>query len=188
MDIVAHGLWVGIALAAAGRRRAIPRRTRLATLGLAVLPDLAQLLPLLGLAAFGTGGWAVLLAYANALPGAEPTLPPTVALLSHHLHCLLHSAVVAGAVTAAVLALARSWWLPLLGWWSHIVIDVFTHSAEFYPVPVLYPFTQQGFDGLAWNTPWFLALNYAAIAAAAAWLLVRRQRPRPGSSYGRRSQ
>jgi len=33
-------------------------------------------------------------------------------------------------------------------------------------VPVLYPFTQRGFDGLAWNTPWFLALNYAAIALA----------------------
>lgn len=176
MDVVAHGLWVGIALAAAGRRRAIPRRTWVACLGLAVLPDLAQLLPLLGLAAFGAGGWPVLLAYATAPPGAEPALPPMVALLSHHLHCLLHSAVVAGVVTAVLYAVMRAWWLPLLGWWSHIVIDVLTHSAEFYPVPVLYPFTQRGFDGLAWNTPWFLALNYAAIVAA-GWLALRRHPP-----------
>lgn len=178
MDIVAHGLWVGIALVVVHRHRPIPRRTALATVGLAVLPDLAQLLPLLGLAAFGAGGWSVLLAYATALPGAEPALPPTVALISHHLHCTLHSAVVAGAVSAVLYAVTRSWWLPLLGWWSHIVIDVFTHSAEFYPVPVLYPFTQRGFDGLAWNTPWFMGLNYAAIVAAATWLAVRWYRSR----------
>ena len=46
------------------------------------------------------------------------------------------------------------------------MIDVFTHSAEFYPAPVLYPFTQQGFDGVAWNTPWMLAANYTAIVLA----------------------
>ena len=73
-------------------------------------------------------------------------------------------------------------WLPLLGWWSHIVIDVFTHSAEFYPSPVLYPFTQRGFDGIAWNTPAFMAANYLALALAAAWLWLTpppaRSRPR----------
>jgi membrane-bound metal-dependent hydrolase YbcI (DUF457 family) len=91
----------------------------------------------------------------------------------------LHSAVVAAVVTAAIWFATKSFWLPLLGWWSHIVIDVFTHSADFYPVPVLYPFTQRGFDGLAWNTPWFLVLNYAAIVAAAGWLvLTRRVGPR----------
>lgn len=60
---------------------------------------------------------------------------------------------------------------PLLGWWSHIVIDVFTHSADFYPSPVFYPLTYWGFDGLAWNTPWFMVVNYLALAALAvvAW-------------------
>jgi membrane-bound metal-dependent hydrolase YbcI (DUF457 family) len=64
----------------------------------------------------------------------------------------------------------------VLGWCSHIVIDVFTHSAQFYPVPVLYPFTQRGFDGLAWNTPWFMAANYVALAAAACGLFFTRRR------------
>jgi membrane-bound metal-dependent hydrolase YbcI (DUF457 family) len=50
----------------------------------------------------------------------------------------------------------RTLWIPLLGWWSHIVIDVFTHSADYYAVPVLYPFTERGFDGIAWITPWFM--------------------------------
>jgi hypothetical protein len=38
-------------------------------------------------------------------------------------------------------------------------------SADYYPSTVLYPITRQGFDGVAWNAPWFIALNYAALAA-----------------------
>ena len=95
---------------------------------------------------------------------------------SHHLHCILHSAVVAAAVTLALRVVLGRWWLPLLGWWSHIVIDVFTHSADFYPSPVLYPLTYQGFDGIAWNRPDFQWLNYSALVAVTLWLLWRWRR------------
>ncbi len=175
MDIVAHGLWVGIGLAAARRKRDIPRGTALTTLAAAMAPDLVQLLPVLFAAVSRPDGMAVLYAYIAALPGFEPALPPWAAVLTHHLHCVMHSAVVAGVMTAAVWWLTRSLWLPLLGWWSHIVIDVFTHSAEFYPVPVFYPFTQRGFDGIAWNEPWLLLANYTVIAAALAWLFATRR-------------
>ncbi len=57
-----------------------------------------------------------------------------------------------------------------MGWWSHIVIDVFTHSADVYPPPVRYPITLRGFDGLAWNTPWFMVVNYAALGVIGLWL------------------
>jgi hypothetical protein len=53
--------------------------------------------------------------------------------------------------------------VPLLGWWSHIVIDVFTHSADYYASPVLYPLTERGFDGIAWITPWFMVANYLVL-------------------------
>lgn len=181
MDIVAHGLWAGLGVAFARRHRPIPAGTAAAVVALALLPDLAQLLPLIGLAA-SRGDIHVLHAYATAVPGSEPPLPPAVALWSHHLHCVLHSAVVAAAVTALAWAMLRTLWLPLLGWWSHIVIDVFTHSAAFYPSPVLYPFTERGFDGLAWNTPWFMAANYAAIVLAVALLLLMSQRRRASRS------
>ena len=65
--------------------------------------------------------------------------------------------------------------MKLLGWWSHIVVDVFTHPADYYPAPVLYPITQRGFDGLSWNTPWFLVLNYVALDMACLWLLRTRK-------------
>lgn len=170
MDILAHALWAGIGVTVLRRRRPIAPSTVAATVGLAAVPDALHLLPIIAWWAIGSGEWHAVLAYAVAVPGQEPGLPAMVNLLSHHLHCIMHSAVVAGGVSVLLWALRRSLWIPLLGWWSHIVIDVFTHSAEYYAVPVLYPFTQRGFDGIAWNTPWMLALNYAAIAAAAGWV------------------
>src|SRR5688572_20932926 len=170
MDIVAHGLWAALGVACVQRQRRVSSGSAVAVVVLAALPDVAQLAPLVVIAAFGDETWQVLWTYANARPGLEPALPPRVGWLVHHLHCLMHSAVVAGVVTLALLAVTRRFWWPLLGWWSHIVIDVFTHSADFYPSPVLYPFTQRGFDGVAWNTPAFMVANYAVLAAATAWL------------------
>jgi membrane-bound metal-dependent hydrolase YbcI (DUF457 family) len=178
MDVVAHGLWAGLGVAVAARRWPVSSRTALATVGLATLPDLAQLLPLLVAALFDGSGVRILSAYAAALPGFDPTLPPPVALALHHLHCTMHSAVVAALVTLALWAVRRAFWWPLLGWWSHIVIDVFTHSADFYPSPVLYPLTERGFDGVAWNAPLALALNCGAIVTACLVLLLTPRLPR----------
>ena len=178
MDIFAHALWAGAGVVLARRRwPRIAPRTVVLTMTLAALPDLFHPLPLIGWWLFGDGSLAVLRAYATALPTNEPVLPPWVALWSHHLHCVAHSAVVAAVATALLWAMMRSVWIPLLGWWSHIVIDVFTHSADFYPSPVLYPFTQRGFDGLAWNTPWFVLANYTALVAVGLWLLMSAPRP-----------
>ena len=179
MDTLAHGLWVGAALVAIGRRRPIRPRTAAATIVLALLPDVLQLLPILGWWVLGEGSASTLWGYAVAVPGSEPALPPAVEFWSHHLHCVAHSAIVAAALTLAIWARWRTLWMPLLGWWSHIVIDVFTHSADYYASPVLYPLTERGFDGLAWNTPWFMLLNYLLLAATglALWL-GRRRGPR----------
>lgn len=68
---------------------------------------------------------------------------------------------------------------PMVQLWSHIVIDVFTHSADYYEVPVRYPFTERGFDGIAWVTPWFMVLNYVALPAVGIWLVLS-HRNRPG--------
>ena len=176
MDIFAHTLWAGAGITLARRHWPIPPRTAASTVGLAALPDLMHLLPLAAWWVFGDGSADVLRAYAIAVPNQEPELPPLVALLSHHLHCIMHSALVVGAATLLLWTLLRSLWIPLVGWWSHIGIDVFTHSADFYPVPVLYPITERGFDGIAWNRPWMMALNYLALAAVGLWLFRHRAR------------
>jgi len=175
MDIVAHGLWTGAGLVFARRHSAIATHTACATVAAAVVPDLVHALPLLTWALFeGHDAMALLHAYAVAAPGQEPSLPPWVMAASHHLHCVAHSAVVALVVTLACVWALRAVPIALYGWWSHIVIDVFTHSTEFYPAPVLYPLSDWTFNGVAWNAPAALLMNYLALAAAWAWLLRQR--------------
>ncbi len=175
MDIFAHALWAGVGMTLARRRMPIAPSTVALTVGLATVPDLLHLLPIIGWWVVGDGSFAAVQAYAVAVPGQEPQLPPLVNLWSHHLHCATHSAVLAGALTLLLWAALRSFWIPLLGWWSHIVIDLFTHSADFYPVPVLYPLSDRSFNGLPWNTPWFMLLNYALLGGAIVWLLKTRK-------------
>ena len=175
MDIFAHAIWAGMGVALARRRWIVPTRTLIATVVLATLPDIFHLLPIAGWWVFGDGSFYAVRAYANAVPGQLPMLPEMVGIWSHHLHCITHSAIVAGAVTLLVWAVRRALWIPLLGWWSHIGIDVFTHSADYYPSPVLYPISDRGFDGLAWNMPWFMALNYSVLGASGLWLWYTRK-------------
>jgi hypothetical protein len=147
-------------------------------MALAGLPDVLQMLPLLAWWWLADGTWTAVQAFAVAVPGQEPWLPPMVGLISHHLHCLGHSAIIAGVVTWLVWRLRGALWIPLLGWWSHIVIDVFTHSADYYASPVLYPITERGFDGIAWNTSAFMLVNHLALAVVGLWIVIDSSRGR----------
>ncbi len=90
-------------------------------------------------------------------------------MASVYLWAQRHSDLLALCVTAASWRWRAKLGLPLAGWWSHILIDVFTHSSDYYASPVLYPLSYEGFDGLAWNTPWFMMANYAALIGLAWW-------------------
>ncbi len=179
MDILAHGLWTGLVLTAvAARRPARPFATSLVlpTLVLAVLPDLLHLLPMLAWSLTEGPGWSTVWAYMVAVPGSEPASPAWIRLGTHHLHCIMHSVVMAAVFTALLMLWRRRFWWPLLGWYGHILIDVFTHSADFYPSPLWYPISMRGFDGLAWNEPRWLVANYLLLALCAGVLLWRRRR------------
>jgi hypothetical protein len=176
MDIFAHGLWAGAVMVALATKP-LPASLWVWAVGLAILPDLGHMVPVTGwaLTQLTSAQWWQ---YATALPGQEPSMPHAVYLLAHHLHCILHSAVVAATVSALVWVWRGAFWWPLLGWWSHIVIDVFTHSAEFFPSPVFYPLTYWGFDGVAWNQPMFQTINYLALVLVWGGLLGHRYRRR----------
>ena len=144
-----------------------------------MLPDLAAIVPALLWSFTEAAPLQFLYAHITAVPGTEPPMPALADSLAHHLHCIFHSIIVAGAVTALV------WWkrcaltFPLIGWWMHILLDMPTHSGDYYPVPVFYPLTYGGFDGIAWTAPWMLALNYAALAGTYLALRLSRLRWTP---------
>jgi len=107
------------------------------------------------LVAVRAGSFADVRAYAIAVPGELPPLPPLVGCCRtpalRHAQPVRrrrrHAAALAGA-TLAVAAAAR------------LVVahrDRCLHAfGRLLPGPALYPITERGFDGVAWNTPWAL--------------------------------
>lgn len=72
----------------------------------------------------------------------------------------------------ATLALRRPP-LALLGWLSHILIDIPTHSRSYYATRFLWPLSDYSISGVPWWTPWFWVSTYCALGAA-YWLLWRK--------------
>jgi len=169
MDIVAHGLWVAAGAEWLRRRKRLTARGVGGAIALGVLPDVVQIIPV-AIWALWARDSASLLAYILAVPGGEPPMPAAVTSIAHHLHCILHSAIIAGAITVVAWIALKRFPFVLLGWWAHIALDVPTHSSDYYVVPVFYPLTYRGFSGVAWTTPWLFALNYTLLAVAYVWL------------------
>ena len=122
--------------------------------------------------------------YVSGTPLARPPIRPglddgqPLLLRSWDLYQFSHSIVIFAAVFALVWIIRRrpSW--LLLFWLLHILIDIPTHSMRFYPTPFLWPLSSYQFNGISWGQPWFMILNYSALAAAYLFLLVRRLRRR----------
>jgi uncharacterized membrane protein len=84
-----------------------------------------------------------------------------------------HSILVFAVCFAAVWFLLKRPALEMLGWAIHIFIDVFTHSGLF-AIKFLWPLSSVHLDGKPWETPWFLAANYLALASVYLWIWISR--------------
>lgn len=104
-----------------------------------------------------------------------------------------HSVVVFLLVFGVVTAATRRVVIELLGWLLHILIDVPTHSLDYYATRFLWPVSEYRIDGIAWWTPWFWAATYAALAVVyfvlwrVGWLAPLFRFRHPGSE-GRHSE
>ena len=152
MDIIAHGLWAAAGATAA--RKSANARIRLGWTGFwAMFPDLL---------AFGppVAGGLWLLLTGGSLRGSR--LPRVN--FGVQLYPLGHSLIAFLLVFAVASLLARRVVLELLGWLSHILIDIFTHSYRYYATRFLWPLSDIRFNGLPWWTPWFWISTYVALA------------------------
>lgn len=173
MDVFSHGLWAGVAYKATDKIKAPhkeKKRNFFAFVFWGIMPDLVSF----GLLFF----WFALIVVSNGfdfsvLPhhtrAIEATEPP--ALMGFHpifyltslLYSASHSVVLFFAVFGLVFFLVKKTPWTMLGWLFHILIDIPTHSYEFYPTPVFWPVSGWKFYGISWGTPWFLILNWSAI-------------------------
>ena len=160
MDIFAHALWTAAAAVALRPKLKQPLHVGWCV-AWGVFPDFASFL-IPALVRFGR--W-VTGASATLLPDGQG---PRFDWVWQVYNCT-HSAVVFTLVFGALCLFLRLPPLEMLGWALHIVIDVFTHRGWF-AVKFLWPLSPCHVDGLPWETPWFLAANWASLAAV--WLLM----------------
>ena len=72
-----------------------------------------------------------------------------------------HSLVLWAFVFGMVRIIFKRPRLELLGWLLHILIDIPSHSINFYPTPFLFPISNYHFThGIAWSNQWFMIINY----------------------------
>jgi hypothetical protein len=175
MGIFAHGLWSAAAAKAGPKLEDRQLRPSLAALW-GVFPDLFAFVPP-WIWIFTVSGFSgtYVLGNGEALP---EKLAPALRMAAG-LYNLSHSAVVfALCFCIAWLAFRRPVY-EMYAWFLHILIDLPTHTAGFFPTPVLWPVSSWTFThGISWGTWSFQLINYSLLALAFGALVMRRQKNR----------
>lgn len=152
MDIFAHGLWGAAAVKALNRSVGAFKRNPISpwwTGFWATFPDLLAFTPL-----------AVVIVL-SLITGDADFIGRGA---TWFLYPFGHSAVTWVAVFLATWAVFRRPRWELLGWLTHIVIDIGTHPDGYYPTQFLWPLSDFTFGGISWRTALFLGVNYALLA------------------------
>lgn len=169
MDVFAHGLWAGAAAKASNLKitKEKPLKTwKMVIFG--VFPDVFAFAP------------AFIYMFASFIfpqipkiehPGPSHMEPAhgnglIISNLTHNLYNYSHSLIIFLLVFGLVwLILRRPVW-EMGGWILHILMDIPSHSYDFYPTPFLYPVSNFKVNGVHWGTPWFMITNYSLIILA----------------------
>jgi len=150
MDVLAHGLWGGLAFCPEGGRK------YLAGMGLGMAPDLLSF----GLFHLTHPNWMV-----SRLAG-EISGPPALSILPAyvvHAYNLTHSFVVWTIVFLVLWFFDRAWRWVWAAWGLHILCDIPTHATSYFPTPFLWPFPTPFVNGISWATTEFLVANYVTL-------------------------
>jgi len=164
MDVFSHGLWSGIIYKAVNKKRKNPLKIKLAAF-FGVFPDVFSFTPLFVWMFFGLISGSFSFSDFPRPENVEPTQRDTLFIfrLVNLLYSLSHSLPIFLIIFGLVyLIFKRPIW-EIFAWLVHILIDIPTHTYQFYPTPFLWPFSDIKFNGFVWSAPWFLILNYSAI-------------------------
>lgn len=102
---------------------------------------------------------------------------PSAFGISATLYQYSHSIVLWAVVFVLVWIWSKRPRLELFGWALHILIDIPSHSATFYPTPFLFPISEYRFvDGISWGNTWFMIINYTLLLVVSLYLFTRKQK------------
>jgi hypothetical protein len=186
MDTLAHGLWATAVSKSVNIRT--PRTLRTGGMALwGILPDLFSFTPVVV--------WMIWQMSYNGVPFSEIPRPEFMSAderkgmfilrVTQILYNFSHSTVIFTILFVVVwlwrryrlLLSSKSAATPgqplqgrpyfeMSGWLLHILLDIPTHSAEFYPTLFLWPLSEFHFDGNSWGNMPFMTGNYLCLMAA----------------------
>ncbi len=157
MDVFSHGFWGGLFF---GKNR----RLLFWAVLFGVLPDVIAFSPLLF---YAYNGHFVL--------GSQPDMsmyPQTILTL----YSITHSLVIAIPIYFFIRFFNRELSYAFLAWPLHILFDIPTHTADYFPTPFLYPISNFHISGISWSQPYFFIANYTAIVAISIFLIAKKHR------------
>ncbi len=167
MDILSHGLWGAMPFYKKNRRY-----YWLAFL-FGILPDLIVFGPHFFLSIYGrlwnSSQWY------TSTPGNLPPLSSFNPIV-FTLYNFTHNLVVFAAVVVIVCGFRKKWFPPFFAWGLHILMDIPTHSTQFFATPFLWPLSSFKVNGYSWGHAWFLLANYALLLGIYIFLHFRRKR------------
>jgi hypothetical protein len=158
MDIVSHGLYGGVAF---GR---MSRRDYIIAFLFGIGPDLL---------AFGTF-FITSLFFSGTVgrPNIE-TIPSYV----FSIYNITHSLVIYATFFAILWIFGKKHFAKLtLAWPLHILVDIPTHDATFFPTPFLWPISDFHIDGVSWGHPMIFIPNVLLLLSLYGYWYVQRRK------------
>lgn len=150
MDTLSHGLYGGVAF---GRKT---HTSYWKAFAVGIAPDIFS---------FGIFTASTILGLASGPDwSGGPPDPTTIPQYVHALYDVTHSLVIAFGVIGIVWFVFKKRIIELFAWPLHILIDIPTHSSEFFPTPFLWPLSDYHFNGVSWGTPFVFYTNLAILA------------------------
>lgn len=161
MDILSHGLWGG---AAFGRKN---RKTFWLAFAIGLAPDVFS---------FGIFFVARLLGfYGRVHWGGRPDADQVPAFVGH-LYDVTHSLVVfAAAFLLLWFVFRRPIWV-VGAWGLHVVVDIFSHSFDFFPTPFLWPLSNFKVNAISWGDPRIFLPNVLLLAIFYIWFFLAKRK------------
>lgn len=175
MDILAHTLWANAAARKANdslEKKGKSVRVHPIWTGFwGVFPDLfAFVIPFtISIFSLITGSISLDSISHHNLPGGFD--------IAHVLYQYSHSLVVWAVVFILIWIFYKRPRYELLGWALHILIDIPSHSAEFFPTPFLFPISDYKFlYGISWGNQWYMIINYSLLLFVFLYFTFRKKK------------
>ncbi len=173
MDFISHSLYGGVAF---GRKN---KKLFWWAFFFGMMPDILVFGPF-----FVQRFVLVISNHMSFFPNGAPDLR-TIPQYVYQGYDITHSIVVFAVVFGLVWLFMKKPPFIVLGWPLHIMMDLFTHTTQFFPTPILWPISNAHFThGIPWSEPIIFIPNIILLAILYTYFFLIRLRKRKGIVWG----